>query len=757
MRKYKDIYGTMTIAAIQEIQMEESQEINEAFDHLLRLMRPRMKPEDEYPIEKAFQLALDSHGSQRRKSGEPYILHPIAVAKICAEEIGLGPTAIIAALLHDVVEDTPTTLFQIQQLFGPRVAKIVDGLTKLDSVYNAESPQAENFKKVLSTLIEDVRVVLIKMADRLHNMRTLNSMPREKQLKIAAETSYIYAPLAHRLGLYAIKMEYLDLCMKITDEETYKDIAKKLQQTKTSRLQYIAAFIEPLKVKMDNIGYPYRITGRPKSIYSIWKKLRAKNVPFEEIYDLFAIRIIVDVPKDREKLICWQIYSIVTDVHIPIPERLKDWITTPKSNGYESLHTTVIGPKGRYVEVQIRSERMDEIAERGFAAHWKYKGISGQPDVYERWLDSVRDILDDPTADAVEFLGDFKANNLFNEEVYVYTPNGDLKILPKGATGLDFAFGIHTDLGFHCTAIKVNNKLVPMGYVLQNGDQITITSSKNQRPTEDWLKLVTTGKAKAKIRSSLKEERRKQGEYGKEALERKFKHLKVNNYEEAFDLLVKYFQYPSHVDLFFAIATEELTIAEIFKIFTVELGKLVVIPEEKIEGGVEESKDSIAKRIRQKKITGKTILLINGEPSDRYEFTFANCCNPVQGDDIFAYLTANSGLKIHRTSCPNADNIMVNYGYRVMKAEWVSTSDAFFVADLVITGIDDGPGIIQRLTFEISNLLGLNIRSFNISGEGGYFEGRVSLLVKNTEQLQRVIHHLENLESISTVRRITNN
>ena len=429
------------------IKEDETRLIQGAYRDLLRSIKANLSDQDKVDIRAAYELAVRAHSEQRRKSGEPYILHPIAVAKICAAEIGLGATAIICALLHDVVEDTDYTLDDIREQFGQRIAKIVDGLTKLDGAYNAQSPQAENFRKVLSTLVEDVRVVLIKMADRLHNMRTLGAMPRHKQLKIAAETSYVYAPLAHRLGLYNIRTEYLDLCMKITDPDDYRDIARKLAETKRSRDEYVQSFIEPLRERINAINVPYDITGRAKSIHSIWNKIKKKNVPFEEIYDLFAVRIIVDVPVEEERLICWQIYSIVTDVHTPIPERLKDWITTPKSNGYESLHTTVIGPEGRFVEVQIRSQRMDEIAERGFAAHWKYKGVSKNPDIYERWLDSVREILDDPNSDAVEFLGDFKSNNLFNEEVFVYTPNGDMKILPKGATALDFAFSIHTDIG----------------------------------------------------------------------------------------------------------------------------------------------------------------------------------------------------------------------------------------------------------------------------------------------------------------------
>lgn len=746
------------MAEVLAVNAEEKKLIQNAYRDLLKSIKSDMNEEDRINIRKAYELAVDAHSKQRRKSGEPYIFHPIAVAKICAEEIGLGPTAIVAALLHDVVEDTEITLEDIKELFGHRLAKIVDGLTKLDAAYNAASPQAENFRKVLSTLVEDVRVVLIKMADRLHNMRTLGAMPRHKQLKIAAETSYVYAPLAHRLGLYTFKTEYLDLCMKITDPEQYRDIAKKLAETKRSREQYIQAFIEPLKAKLDAVGAPYHIVGRPKSIFSIWNKIRTKKVPFDEIYDLFAVRIIVDVPIDQEKLVCWQMYSIVTDVHTPIPERLKDWITTPKSNGYESLHTTVIGPKGRYVEVQIRSFRMDEIAERGFAAHWKYKGVSRNPDVYERWLDSVREILEDPESDAVEFLGDFKSNNLFNEEVFVYTPTGEMRILPKGATALDFAFGIHTDVGYHCQAIKVNNKIVPMGYKLRNGDQLHIITNKNQKPTEDWLKMVVTGKARAKIRSAMKEERRRVGSFGRETLERKLNNLKVD-FEESVELLVKYYKLTTHSDLYYAIATGELTVSEILKAFTVTTytdgsRHLVEVEvEEEIPVVIPEEEEK-PRRARKQKFTDKPKLLINGEPAHQFHFSFANCCNPVQGDEIFAYLTSTAGLKIHRANCPNATNLIANYGYRVMKADWVSMTATTFVADLKITGIDDGPGVIERLTRNISGDLGLNIRQFSIKGDGGYFDGRISLLVRNTDQLNMAIKALQNLDNISTVIRV---
>jgi len=729
---------------------QERQLILRNYRKLLQHLQGNMDEKDQENLRVAFEMAVEAHQDQRRKSGEPYILHPIEVARICVDEIGLGPTAIVCALLHDVVEDTEITLEDIRKQFGDHIAKIVDGLTKLDRSYNAESPQAENFRKVLSTLVEDVRVVLIKMADRLHNMRTLGAMPRHKQLKIAAETSYIYAPLAHRLGLYSFKTEFEDLCMKITEPENYHEIARKLNETKRSREQYIERFFEPLKKELNELGVNYRTTGRPKSIYSIANKIKNKKVPFEEIYDLFAVRIIVDVPPKREKPICWWVYSTVTDIYKPIPERLKDWITTPKSNGYESLHTTVIGPDGRYVEVQIRSERMNEIAEKGFAAHWKYKGVSPQPNVYDVWLDSVRDTLDNhPNSDAIEFLNDFKTN-LFQEEVYVFTPQGDMKTLPKGATALDFAFSIHTDLGYHCSAIKVNNKLVPMGYVLKNGDQVQVTTNSKQKPTEDWLKMVQTGKARSKIRSAMKEERRKVGEIGKEALERKLSHLKVD-FDESVETLVEYFGFSSHVDFYYAIAKEDLSIPAIFKKFEVDGNKLVPVEDEQAPADNQERPQPTKKTPPK---TSKAQLLINGEPGDQYHYTFASCCNPVQGDDIFAYLTVNAGLKIHRTSCPNATNLMANYGYRIMKAEWGATVDNSFPATLRITGIDDGPGIIERLTHEISSMLNLNIRSFSIAGDEGYYEGKMSLWVANTDQLNIAIRKLQNLDSVSTVTRM---
>ena len=735
-----------TVVAIHD---NELKYVKRTFSSLLRKMRESLKEEDKENITKAFEMANEAHKFQRRKSGEPYILHPIEVARICFEEIGLGPTAVICALLHDVVEDTEVTLDEIKKMFGPKIALIVDGLTKLDGLYNVESAQAENFKKVLSTLTEDVRVVLIKMADRLHNLRTIDKMPRHKQLKIAAETSYIYSPLAHRLGLYKIKMEFNDICLKISEPDTYNEVAKKLESSETERNKYIREFILPLKQELNKLDLTYRVLGRPKAISSIIDKIKKKKVAFEEIYDLFAVRIIIDVPVEKEKSMCWQIYSIITDVYKPIPERLKDWVTTPKGNGYESLHTTVIGPKGRFVEVQIRSERMDEIAERGFAAHWKYKGIKSEQSVYDAWLDNVRVLLDEQHSNALEFINDFKTN-LFNEEVYAFTPKGDMRILPKGATALDFAFDIHTDVGYHATAIKVNNKLVPMGYKLNNGDQVQVVTNKNQKPNEEWLKMVVTGKARAKIRSGMKEEIRKAGEIGKESLERKLKNLKLD-FEENVDFLVKHYGFNSRPDLYYAIAQENIKLSDL-KSFNSENGKLMV-KKEVIELPGEQVSEDLPKPQKFGN-TNKSHILVNGEPADMYDFSLATCCNPVQGDSIFGYLTSNKGLKIHRTNCKNAMHLLANYGYRVLKAEWDESITGQFVADLLITGIDTGVGVIQMLTSEISKKLKLNIRSFSIEGTEGVFEGKISIYVSNKDQLNMVMKAIEKLPGVSNVVRL---
>ncbi len=749
------------------ITSSEHKTIEKAFKALEQKMLPKLVGNDQKHLNKAYEVALNAHGDQRRKSGEPYILHPIEVGRICFEEIGLGPTAVVGAILHDVVEDTPISAEEILKMFGPKIAKIVDGLTKIDGLYNVESPQAENLKKVLSTLVEDVRVILIKMADRLHNLRTIDSMPQHKKLRIAAETAYIYAPLAHRLGLYNVKTEYEDIILKINEPENYNSILTKVEQTEKDRTQYIDAFFKPLRDKLDLLSletnmryknmpnklkeipeFKYRVLGRVKAISSINKKLKTKKIPFEKIYDLFAIRVIADIPKDEEKRICWQIYSIVTDVYKPIPERLKDWVTSPKSNGYESLHTTVIGPGGRYVEIQIRSERMDEIAERGFAAHWKYKGVKDENSVYDRWLNNIREILDEQHNDAIEFINDFKTN-LFAEEVYVFTPKGDMRVLPKGATALDFAFDIHSDLGYKTVALKVNDKIVPMGFKLSNGDKVEVVTNNNQKPSEAWLKMVVTGKARSKIRASMKEERREKGELGRETLQRKLKHIKAD-FELNVDDLVKHYGFNSRPDLYFAIATDKIKLN--LKEFELD-GRKILIPKKKIEPPV--GKKAPADIQQSQPLKGKkTNILVNGEPIDSYEYELAKCCKPVQGDSIFGFLSLGSGLKIHRINCKNATNLLAKYGYRVLNAEWTTLMNNEFVVDLQVTGIDSGIGVIQNLTNEISNKLKVNIRSFSISGNEGYFEGKISVLVKNKDQLAIVLNAIKSLQGISEVHRI---
>ncbi len=726
---------------------EEIKIIQRAYRQLLRPLKNKMDNADKENIRAAYELAVEAHQKQRRKSGEPYILHPIEVARICVEEIGLGPTAVICALLHDVVEDTDTSLQSIEDRFGKKVAMIVDGLTKFTDLGDINSPQAENFKKVLSTMAKDVRVILIKISDRLHNMRTLGAMPHHKQLKIASETNYIYAPLAHRLGLYNMKTEFQDLCMKILEPENYQFVAKKLQATKTERNEYIQTFVRPLEQKLNKIGFPYQISGRPKSISSIWNKIKTKGVAFEEIYDLFAIRIIADVPVEQEKRVCWEIYTIVTETNQPIPARLKDWVTTPKANGYESLHTTVVGPGGRFVEVQIRSERMHEIAEKGFAAHWKYKGIkSSNFDVFSTWLDNVREILENPGGDAVEFLQNFKTN-LYSEEIYVYTPKGDAKILPDGATALDFAFSVHTEVGYHCKALKVNNVLVPLGYKLENGDQVSVITNKSQKPSENWLNYVVTGKARSKIRSAMKEERRKKGDLGKETLMRKLKNIKAD-FEMNVDMLVEHFGFNSRPDLYYEIFLEKINIQQELKQFSVEGGRLKLIEKEEPKKTVVEDKEPSTIRSKRN-FKGKPQLMIDDQPASQFTHSLATCCNPVLGDRIFAYITSLGEAKIHRTTCPNAEHLMANYAYRMMKAEWIDTEGTDFVVNLLITGID-GKGVAQKITGVVTKL-DLEMRKVEMNGNEGFFQGRISVVVNNKDKLHQAMTALKDIDGVGSV------
>lgn len=721
----------------------EKKEILKRYRALLKVCKPTLQKGDKKQIRHAFEVSMEAHQEMRRKSGEPYIYHPIAVAQICAEEIGLGTTSIICALLHDAVEDTELSLEEIEREFGKKCARIIDGLTKISGVFDhGTSLQAENFRKMLLTLADDVRVILIKLADRLHNMRTMEHMPREKQLKISSETAYLYAPLAHRLGLYAIKSELEDLSMKYTETATYKFIAQKLQETKADRRRFIREFIEPVKKALQEQGLKAAVTGRPKSIHSIWNKMRKKGVPFEEVYDKFAIRIILDSKPEHEKSECWKAYSVVTDFYHPNPDRLRDWVSSPKGNGYESLHTTVMGPKGRWVEVQIRTERMNEIAEKGFAAHWKYKEQSSDSGLDE-WIQKVREMLSQAESNALDFLDDFKMN-LFSDEVFVFTPKGQLVKLPNRATALDFAFEIHTDIGARCIGAKVNHKLVPLNHPLQNGDQVEIITSNKQRPKEDWLQIVTTAKAKSKIKSSLKEEKRKIAEEGKEMLERKMNALKIPINSSNLHKIAYFLKLPSIQELYYRFAKGEIDNKHL-KSYQESEKAVEHKPPEKIETN---SIDNILKSV-QNKIDSALVI---GEDIGRIDYKLASCCNPIPGDDVFGFVTVSEGIKIHRTSCPNATRLLSNFGYRVVKAKWTGKQEISFLTGIRVTGIDD-IGVVNNITKVISKDLKVNIRSITIDSNDGVFEGSIMVYVNDTDQLDSLIKDLKLVNGILTVTR----
>ncbi len=722
----------------------EKKEILKRYRALLRACKPAMQKGDKRMIRQAFDMALESHKDMRRKSGEPYIYHPIAVAQIAAEEIGLGTTSIVCALLHDVVEDTDITLEDIEREFGKKVAKIIDGLTKISGVFDYNSSlQAENFRKMLLTLADDVRVILIKLADRLHNMRTMDFMPRDKQLKISSETVYLYAPLAHRLGLYAMKSELEDLAMKYMESETYKFIAKKLNEKKAERELYIKEFIEPFKNILIEQGLKAEVYGRPKSIHSIWNKMRKKGIPFEEVYDLFAIRIILDSSLENEKADCWKAYSIVTDLYRPNPDRLRDWISSPKANGYESLHTTVMGSKGQWVEVQIRTKRMNEIAEKGFAAHWKYKE-SAADTALDQWIHKVRELLSNPESNALDFLDEFKMN-LFSDEIFIFTPKGALIQLPVHATALDFAFEIHSDLGAKCIGAKVNHKLVPLSYKLQNGDQVEILASNKQTPKEDWLSFVVTAKAKARIKSALKEEKRRAAEEGKEILERKLKSLKITYNTDNINKLTLYFKYPAPIDLFYNIAKGNIDLGSLKEFQSAEKTVETRTPE-RIEAA------QIEGIINKVKAGKENNTLLIGEDMQKLDYKLSNCCNPIPGDDVFGFITVSDGIKIHRTTCPNAAKLMSNFGYRVVKAKWTSQKELAFLTGLRIRGIDD-VGLINQLTTVISHDFKVNIRSITIDSNEGIFEGAIMVYVNDTQHLENLIKKLKQVKGVTSVTR----
>lgn len=736
-----------TIAAIPKYNLTEEQEkklIIREYRSLLRSLKTKLKKGDKELVRQAFELAAEAHKTMRRKSGEPYILHPLAVAKICIEEIGLGVRSTICSLMHDTVEDTDVTLEEIEKEFGSEIARIVDGLTKISNVIDVNaSMQAENFKKILLTLTDDPRVILIKLADRLHNMRTMESMKREKQLKISSETVYVYAPLAHRMGLYNIKTEMEDLSMKYMEQDTYKEIARKLADTKRERSRYINEFIRPVKEKLEKAELDFEIHGRPKSIHSIWNKMKKKGVAFEEVYDLFAIRVILKSPPEKEKEDCWKVYSMITDEYTPSPERLRDWLSNPKANGYEALHTTVMGPQGKWVEVQIRTRRMNEIAEKGLAAHYKYKEGTGDESRFDKWFQQIREVLSTQETDGVDFLQDFKTSFLA-EEIYVYTPKGDVKMLPIGSSALDFAFSIHSVIGSKCIGAKLNHKLVPLSYKLRSGDQMEIITSNKQKPSEDWLAMVVTAKAKNKIKDSLKEEKRRIAEEGKYTLQRRLENMGAAFSQFNIEELTAFYKLNSPLDLFYRIATKALDLSEL-KEFKLLGDKLE--PPKPVK--TVELKTETTSHIPSKK---EAELIIFGESSDKIVYTLAKCCTPIPGDDVFGFVTTGEGLKIHRTSCPNAARLMANYGHRIVKTKWAKNKEISFLTGVKIVGLDD-VGVINKITNLISGELRININALTVEAKDGLFEGNIKVYVHDKEELDELVSRLLQLSGIHTVER----
>jgi GTP diphosphokinase / guanosine-3',5'-bis(diphosphate) 3'-diphosphatase len=726
---------------------EEKKEIVRQYRALLRCLKPKLKQGDRELLRLAFEMAADAHKTMRRKSGEPYILHPIAVAHICVEEIGLGVRSTICALLHDTVEDTDLTLEDIERAFGSEIARIIDGLTKIANVVDTNtSQQAENFKKILLTLTDDPRVILIKLADRLHNMRTLDSMKREKQLKISSETVYVYAPLAHRMGLYTIKTEMEDLAMKYLEPDIYRDIARKLAETRRERTRYINEFIKPIKEGLEKSGLKVEVFGRPKSIHSIWNKMKKKGVAFEEVYDLFAIRVILESPPEKEKEDCWKAYSMITDMYIPSPERLRDWLSNPKSNGYEALHTTVMGSMGKWVEVQIRTKRMNDIAEKGLAAHWKYKEGGADESRFDKWFTQIREALSQDV-NSIDFLQDFKTSFLA-EEIYVYTPKGDVKMLPIGATALDFAFSVHSAVGSKCIGAKVNHKLVPISHKLRSGDQIEIITSSKQKPHEDWLNFVVTTKAKAKIKDALKEEKRKIGDEGKYFLQRKLEGMGVAVSSANIEEVMTFYKQASPLDLYYQIAVKNIDLKELKDEFQVAGDKLIVPKVVKIEPEVKQHEHDHAKHSQKK----ENELIIFGESSDRIVYTLANCCKPIPGDDVFGFVSTGKGLIIHRTNCPNAARLMSNFGHRVVKTKWAKNKEISFLTGVKIFGLDD-VGVIHKITNLISGEMKINIAALTVEAKEGLFEGNVRLFVHDKEELDDLVIRLKKLPGIEAVER----
>ncbi|WP_420602327.1 RelA/SpoT family protein [Flagellimonas sp.] len=734
----------MTEAAIEK----ENKEIAKQYKELLRISYQTLTTEDKKLIRSAFDVAVDAHKDQRRKSGEAYIFHPIAVAKIVASKIGLDAVSIASALLHDVVEDTPYTLDDIERMFGETVARIVDGLTKIAHLKKDKdiSQQAENFRKMLLTLHDDVRVIIIKIADRYHNMLTMDAMPEHKQVKIASETLYIYAPLAHRIGLYNIKTHLEDLSLKYTEPEVYKDIQAKIEDTEEEQLAYIEDFSNVIRTSLDKEGLNYDIKGRMKSIFSIRRKMKAQNVSFDEVYDKFAIRITYKSDRKNEKFLAWKIYSIVTDHFTPNPIRLRDWITSPKSTGYEALHITVMGPKGKWVEVQIRSERMHEIAEKGYAAHFKYKHGEQKEQGIEDWLNRLQEALETSNNNAVDFVEEFKLN-LYSKEIFVFTPKGDLKSMPKGATPLDFAFHIHTEVGMKTRGARVNGKLVPLGSELSSGDQVEIITSESAKPNQSWLDYAQTARARSKIKSSLSEEKKNIAVDGKEVLRRKLKSQKITLNEDTVNKLVTYFKLKTSLDLFYRVGIGVIDNERIKDFASSYHNAFLNFFKNKIR------RNPTPKDVNKEEITTKYDMLVFGKEEEKLTYKLSQCCNPIPGDDVFGFVSVNDGIKVHKKNCPNAISLQSNYAYRIMSAKWIDSTQEEFTVDVQITGIDN-LGLVNDITNIISDNMHVNMRNLNFSADGGTFTGKITLVVKNNNILKKLINNLKQVEGIDKVTRI---
>lgn len=736
----------MTEAFIEE----ENRLIAQEYKELLRISYRNLTDEDKKMIRQAFDVAVEAHSEQRRKSGEAYIFHPIAVAKIVASEIGLDATSIAAALLHDVVEDTEYTFEDIQNLFGETVARIVNGLTKISIMDKEEdrplSLQAENYRKMLLTLNDDVRVIIIKIADRLHNMQTMESMRADKQVKIASETLYIYAPLAHRIGLYNIKGELEDLSLKYTQTDIYNEIKQKIVESKEQQDTYIQNFSNVIKAGLEKAGLHFTIKGRPKSIYSIHKKMTAQKISYEEVYDKFAIRIIYKSDKENEKFIAWKIYSIVTDFFRANPTRMRDWISNPKTNGYECLHTTVMGPNNKWVEVQIRSERMHEIAEKGYAAHYKYKNNGEKQDEnLEHWLDKLQDALVNEETNAVDFVEQFKMN-LYAKEIFVFTPKGEIKSLPKGGTALDFSFSIHTDIGLRTRGARVNGKLVPLNYTLKSGDQVEIITSKHAKPTQQWVNYVTTARAKNKIKSSLNDEKKKIAQEGKDILRRKLRSQRITLNEKVLNQLVRFCKLKTSQDLFYRVGLGTIDNKIIKDFSSANSNTLLNFFKNKIR------KSTLDEDIQKEEINDNLDLIVFGKEEERLDYKYTKCCSPIPGDNVFGFLSINSGIKIHKYNCPNALSLRSNFAYRILQAKWIDSSQQEFKTELHLTGIDN-MGLVNQITQVISNNMHINIYNISFDSNGGVFEGKITVGIKNKRLLSSIIKRLNNIKGIDKVYR----